>query len=180
MTTPLQNRAVWRWRLTRAFESIGRTGWLGLAALCVALIIAGTVLRNMNQQKLGLEQDIRDLRQGKMPRKDRGSTLLPQLLPGPAAATDFATVLHTLAASESVRVDRMEYQMQRESGKSLLLYRADIVAIAPYLKLRTWIDNILRERPTVAIDDLVFERANADAGEVTARLRLTLFMKGEP
>lgn len=179
MTTPLQDRAVWRWRLTRAFESIGRTGWLGLAALAVALLIAGTVLRNMNQQKQALEQDLRDLRQGKMPRQGGASALLPHLLPGPTAAADFATVLHTLADGESVRVERMEYQMQREAGKGLLLYRADIVAVAPYLRLRTWIDSILHERPTVAIDDLVFERPNGDAGEVTARLRLTLFMKGE-
>ena len=88
-------------------------------------------------------------------------------------------VLHTLADGESVRVERMEYQMQRESGKALLLYRADIVAVAPYLRLRGWIDSILRERPTVAIDDLIFERSSADLSEVTARIRLTLYMKGD-
>lgn len=179
MTSPLQNSAAWRWRLTRAFESIGRTGWLGLAALALALIIAGTVLRGMNQQRLSLEQDLHDLRQGRMPSKERSSTKLPRLLPGPAAAAEFATLLHTLAAADAVRVDHMEYQMLHESGKTLLLYRADVAATAPYLRLRNWIDSILRERPTVAIDDLVFERPNADAGEVTARLRLTLYMKGE-
>ena len=179
MTSPLQNSAAWRWRLTRGFESIGRTGWLGLAALAVALLIAGTVLRHMNQQRQNLEQDLRDLRQGRMPSKYGASAQLPRLLPGPAAATDFATVLHTLADGESVRVERMEYQMQRESGKALLLYRADIVAVAPYLRLRGWIDSILRERPTVAIDDLIFERSSADLSEVTARIRLTLYMKGD-
>ncbi len=180
MTTPLQNRAVWRWRLTRAFESIGRTGWIGLLALAVASVIAVSVLPKMNQQRQALEQDIQDLRQGRLPSRDRGTTELPNLLPGPAAATDFANLLHSLAAGDNVRIERMEYLMQRESGRALLLYRADVVAVAPYLRLRGWIDRVLRERPTVAIDDLGFERANTDAVEVTARLRLTLFMKAEP
>jgi hypothetical protein len=128
-----------------------------------------------------LEREAAELRQGKSAGSvANGASDLPRLLPGQGASADFANVLNSLAARDGVRIDRMEYQLQREPGKPVLVYRADLVAVAPYLQLRNWLDTILRERPTVAIEELVFERPNADVGEVTARVRLALFMKGEP
>lgn len=178
MNKSLTNRAVLRWRFARAVESTGRTGWLGLVALILAVFFALTLVRGMAQRTAALERELSEIRQGKTP---VGSTAaLPRLLPGPAAAADFATLLHTLAATHTVRVERMEYQMQRESGKPILLYRADVVATAPYLKLRAWLDAILAERPTVALDDIVLERSSAESADVIARLKLTLFMRGEP
>lgn len=181
MKGQLQHQAVWRWRITRTLESVGRRGWLGVAALAVAILITATVLRGMTRNIEALEYELSELRQGKTSGSlANGASDLPRLLPGQAASADFANVLHSLAARDSVRIDRMEYQLQREPGKPILVYRADLVAIAPYLQLRNWLDTILREQPTVAIEELVFERPNADVGEVTARVRLALFMKGEP
>lgn len=176
-----QLQAVWRWRLTRVLESIGRPGWLGLAALAVALVLGSTVLRNMAKSVGALQQEISEVRQGKTGQpQGSGAAMLPRLLPGPSAAADFATGINALAGQNGVRVDRMEYQLQREAGKPILVYRADLVAVAPYLQVRSWLDALLREKPTVAIEELVFERPTADLGEVTARVRLAFFMKGEP
>lgn len=172
-------RAVWRWHLIRALESIGRTGWAGLGALAIAALLTLTVLHRLNQERLALSHEVTDLRSGRAPSNADGERLAA-LLPSPAAATDFANLLHTLAARDGVRIERTDYQMLRENGKALLLYHADVVAVAPYLRLRSWLDRLLEERPTMAIDDLVFERATTDAAEVTAHLRLTLYMKAEP
>lgn len=173
-------RDLWRWRLARAIETTGRTGWLGLAAVVLALIMASALLRGMAQKTQALEQEIQDLRQGKTEDSKNGASAnLPLLLPGANASTEFAALLHQLSTRESVRIDRMEYQLQRETGKALLLYRVDLVAIAPYLNLRNWIDAVLKERPTVAIDELVLERPNSELNDITARVRLTLYMKGE-
>ena len=174
-------RAVWRWRITRLFESVGRNGWLGLAALLLAALIALTVLRGMWQRHQALDEEISDLRQGKLKEHNTANAArLPALLPGASAAAEFANLLNNLAGRTGVHIDRMEYQLQRESGKPVLLYRAELVAIAPYLNLRSWLDAVLAERPTAAIDEVVFERPNADAPDVVARVRLVLFMKGEP
>ncbi len=181
MNGQLQTQAVWRWRITRTLESVGRHGWMGIAALAVAILIAATVLRGMSQKIESLESELNDLRQGKgSGQVSNGAAQLSAILPGQAASADFATALHNLAARDSVRIDRMEYQLQREPGKPILVYRADLVAVAPYLQLRNWLDAVLRERPTVAIEELVFERPNGDVAEVIARVRLALFMKGEP
>lgn len=179
MNEKTKERPVWRWRLTRALESVGRTGWIGVGALLLAVVIALTVLRGMSQRTQALEKEIRELRTGKGDAGSRGGVALAQLLPDSTASADFAALLYQSAARDTVRIDRIDFQMLRETGKPLLAYRAEVVAVAPYLNLRKWLDGLLRDRPTVAIDELVFERPNADVGEVTARVRLTLFMKGE-
>lgn len=172
---------AWRWRGARLLESLGRSGWIGLGALALALAIAGSVLRNMNDRLHGLENAVAG---GKSDSRDKekanvAPTALARLLPGTAAATEFAALLPKLAMQENVRLERSEYQMQRESGKPIVLYRGDLVVSGPYLKLRAWLDAVLRERPTVAIDEMIFERPNGETPDVTLRIRLTLFMKGD-
>jgi|GEM_PF-5520056 len=174
-----QEQSRWRWRITRTLESIGRNGWLGLAVLLLALLFSATMLRGLAEKKRNLERELGELRQGRLGEGGKAPVSLATLLPGAATSGEFANLLNALALREGVRIDRMEYQLQRESGKPVLLYRAELVAIAPYLKIRGWLDAILTERPTVAVEELVFERPNANAAEVVVRLRLVLFMKGE-
>ena len=181
MNGQINLRDLWRWRLVRAFESFGRTGWLGLAAVILAIILAIALLRGTIEKTRALEHEVKELQQGKSdtPQSAGSSASLLSLLPEANASIEFPAFLHQVSSRQSVRIDRMEYQLQKEVGKPLLLYRVDLVGIAPYLKLRSWLDEVLKERPTVAIDELIFERPNADLDEVTARIRLTFYMKGD-
>lgn len=177
MNGQINLRDLWRWRIARAFESFGRNGWLGLAAVILAIVISSAVLRGMAQKNTELEQEINELRRGKS--DGTTSTSLPSILPDASASIEFPAFLHQASSRHSVRIDRMEYQLRREPGKPLLVYRVDLVGIASYPNLRNWLDTILKERPTLAIDELVLERPNSDLEEITARVRLTLYMKGE-
>mgnify|MGYP001354321431 CR=1 FL=1 len=179
MNDSLQFLARWRWWAARRGEALGRKGWLGLAAGLLALILAVAVLPGLASRKAALEEMLLSLRSGPQGEQALSIARLSLLLPGPGTAGDFANLLNLLATRTGVRIDRMEYQLQREAGKPVLQYRAELVAIAPYLSLRGWLDAILAERPTVAIDELVFERPNAETDAVVARVRLVLFMKGE-
>lgn len=180
MNAQVNLRDLWRWRVVRAFESFGRIGWLGLAAILIAIVLAIVLLSRTVEKTRALEKEIKELRLGKTDDAPGGSALsLLSLLPPPQAAIEFPAFLHQVSARQSVRVDRVEYQLQKEVGKPLLLYRVDLVGIAPYLNLRRWLDEILKERPTVVLDELVLERPNAELDEITARVRLTLYLKGD-
>ena len=169
---------LWRWRFARAFESIGRTGWIGLAAVILALVLSIALLRGMAEKTKALEKEIGELRQGKIDSTSNiSSTSLLQIIPDASTAIEFPAQLHQASSRQSIRIDRMEYQLQRETGKPLLLYRVDLVGVGSYPNLRNWLDSILKENPTVGIDELILERPNSDLDEITARLRLTLYMK---
>lgn len=177
MNGQINLRKLWHWRIVRILESISRTVWLGLVVVIIAIILSIVLLRSMSQTTLSLEQEIKELRRGKA-EGGTSATLLP-ILPDRKASVDFPAFLHEVSSRHAVNIDRMEYQLVREADKPLLLYRVDLVGIAPYLNVRQWLDTVLKERPSVAIDELVLERPNSDVDEITARIRLTLFMKGE-
>lgn len=169
----------WRWRAARALSAIGRVGWLGLAALLLAIGAAVSLLPGMWQRLDRLQQDAETERERRIISGFHPEAPLPRLLAPAGSAADFVAAMNALAQREGIKIERIDYQLLSESGKPVLQYRADLTAQAPYLKLRLWIDAVLRDRPSVALDELIFERANAGAGEVTARVRFTLFMRSE-
>lgn len=173
--------AVWRWRLLRFLESLGRPGWFGLAALAIAAILTLSVLLPMFRK---LQMQEADMRGDKASRQEQwqaniAPAALARLLPPPSAATELAALLPQLAATHQVRLEAAEYQLQQEAGKPLAHYRADLAVTGTYLHLRAWLDALLLERPSLAIDEMRFERSTGDAPEATLRLRATLFMKGQ-
>lgn len=173
------SQVQWRWRAARGLSSLGRTGWLGLAALLVSIAIAIITFPAMVQRLDRLQQDALAERQRRAAAGYTAEAALPRLLAAAGTSGEFVAAVHTLAANDGIIIERIDYQLLRETGKPVLQYRADLTAQASYLKLRSWIDAVLRERPSVALDELVFERPNPDTTEVTARIRFTHFMRGE-
>lgn len=183
MSEPLVQRSTpqeqWRWRAARGLSSIGRTGWLGLAALVLAVTAAGSLMPGMWQRLDTLQEEAEAERQRRLMSGFNPEAPLPRLLAPAGSAGEFVATMNALALREGIRIERIDYQMLNESGRPVLQYRADLTAQAPYLKLRAWIDAVLRERPSVALDELIFERASPDITDVTARVRFTLFMRSE-
>lgn len=173
------SQVQWRWRAARGLAALGRTGWLGLAALVVSITIAAITFPGMVQRLDRLQQDALAERQRRAAAGYSAEAALPRLLSAAGTSGEFVAAMNTLASNEGIIIERIDYQLLRETGKPVLQYRADLTAQAPYLKLRTWIDAVLRERPSVALDELVFERPSPDTTEVTARIRFTHFMRGE-
>ncbi|HRE15848.1 MAG TPA: hypothetical protein PLW86_02115 [Rhodocyclaceae bacterium] len=175
-TTP---QVQWRWRAARGLSAIGRIGWMGLAALVLAIATAVSTLPGMWQRLDRLQADAEAERDRRIMSGFNPEAPLPRILAPAGSAADLVAAMNALAQREGIKIERIDYQLLNDSGKPVLQYRADLTAQAPYLKLRQWIDAVLRDRPSVALDELVFERPNASAGEVTARVRFTLFMRGE-
>ena len=172
-------QVLWRWRMARGLSAIGRMGWFGLGALLLAVGVAIFSLPGMFSRLDSLQAAADAERQRRAASGFTPEAPLPRLLASQASASDFVASMNALAQREGIKIDRIDYQLLRESGKSVLQYRADLTAQAPYLNLRAWIDAVLLDRPSVALDELIFERANGDAANVTARLRFTLFMRGD-
>lgn len=183
MNEPIRQRSTpqlaWRWRAARGLSATGRIGWLGLAAFVLAIGAAIAILPGMWQKLDTLQEEAEAERQRRILSGFNPEAPLPRLLAPATSAPEFVAVMNNLAQRHGVKIERIDYQLLHESGKKVLQYRADLVAQAPYLNTRAWIDGVLRERPSVALDELLFERSSADAAEVTARVRFTLFLRGE-
>lgn len=166
-----------------------RHGWpamLGLALIVVAAVFQFFVVTEVRTHADALRAEQAVLRKRLAEQANPQEASNRQLaafyagLPVAAGADGMIETIHRAAAANDVTLTHGEYHLTRDStasGMSLLRYQITLPARASYPQLRAWLADVMNAAPTMALDELSFQRDTVGSGMVESRVRLTLFLK---
>lgn len=88
--------------------------------------------------------------------------------------------IYAIAIGESVVLDQGDYRLVRDADGKMLRYQITLPVKGSYPQIRSFIVNVLNDIPIVALDDISFRREAIGKAQLEARIKLTLFFRGQP
>ncbi|SPE23220.1 putative transmembrane protein [Burkholderiales bacterium] len=165
--------------------SIGPLGWAGMAALLLAailvLLVAPALERaNAEQERelVALDRQWEQLRDPKKARAQRNPlAALIASLPPAAEVPDFVAAIQRRAEHDAVQIDHTEYRTQAVLGHAAERYRLSFPAHVDYPHLRTWLEALLHDYPSLSLDELSLRRAVDGGEELDAQIGLSFLAR---
>ena len=85
--------------------------------------------------------------------------------------------LFVIARGLSLELPQGKYRMACEAGASFCKYQIELPIKGPYVRVRSFIEDLLMVIPFASLDDLSFRRETANDDEIEVRLAMTLFTR---
>jgi hypothetical protein len=171
-----------------AFWRLAAPAWVGIALLLGSLIAILVVLPAARDEESGARARIAELsgiaareaiaREAAASRDSPAGLL--QSLPAPGRASSFVADLEAGARHHGVQIDRSEYHVHPVLARDAQRYQVSFPARADYPTFRAWIEELLRDNPSLALDDLGLRRLADGGEELEARVSLSLYLKSAP
>ncbi|MBV8209859.1 MAG: hypothetical protein JO133_07325 [Burkholderiaceae bacterium] len=179
--------ALLRARLWHAARRIGPVGWSGIAALMLAATvgIGGRLWLNASNRALIDEADQWKEQIARARRPDSAfnpiadpiGTVVAQLPPADQLPA-FVEEVQAQAVHRGLQVDRTEYRVQKTLGGRALRYQLSMPAHGGYPQIRGWLEGLLHDFPSSALDDLSMLRAGDGSAQLDARVTLSFYSRG--
>jgi hypothetical protein len=161
---------------------VGPIGW-GAAIVILAAGISGPLLHaRLEADNAALAQVVGQLHARAEDRRhhkgfgagmDLASAIASQL-PNADSSRAFIKDVQRLAEASGVEVDHSEYRLEPVLTQRAVRLRISLPARGEYPALRRWLQTLLAKYPSSSLDDLALQRAAEGAGEVDARVALSL------
>jgi len=172
-------------RWLRFRKELGWQGVAGIALLLVAYAFYSAVLAPM-EQRAGLMKGKTD----SLHQRTVFNASMQAAQESPAAmlekfyaffatdrtATDRLAEIHKLAHANGLSLRSAEYKFLREKDARLAQYQVTLPVHGGYLQIRAFAAQVLAEIPTVALDQIRFERKQAGKQDVEAEIKFTLYL----
>jgi hypothetical protein len=100
-----------------------------------------------------------------------------KLLPPQPAVPDWLDKIYAAAVKENVALIRGEYSLATDADVGVARYKILFPVKGSYAQIRGFIAAALDAVPTLALDDVNFERQKISDAQVDARIRMTLYVK---
>jgi len=165
-------------------RQLGWAGWLGLFLLLFSLLIMVTVIRSQANKVETLTADINELKTNPNINKleikadtqfdieQRFYALLPQQN---EANNKIAEILHA-ATSVGITPNKVEYSSQSPSA-TLIKYQIRLPVQGSYVQIRQFINAVLNNLPTVALNDISMKRENIGSDLIEANIQFTMYLR---
>jgi len=171
-------------RATFTLANLGPVGWVGLAALLLALggLLAVPALNKANaQQAESLDALLHQISRLQDPQfakaaRDPAATLLASL-PADADVPDFVAAIQHRADQGAVQIDRTEYRVQPVMGATVRRYRLSFPAHVDYPHLRSWLEALLHDYPNLILDEITLRREVDGGEELEAHIGLSFLAR---
>jgi FAD/FMN-containing dehydrogenase len=169
-------------------RGLGPVGWIGVAGLLVAaaalLVVVPALARANARQAIEVEAlqqrwDQRHDPASASATRDPAATLAAALPPASDVA-DFVAAVQRRADDAAVQVDRTEYRVQPVLGHAAARYRLRFPAHADYPHLRTWLEALLHDYPSLTLDEISLRRAVDGGEELEANIALSFLVRERP
>ena len=85
--------------------------------------------------------------------------------------------LFVIARGLSLDLPQGKYRMACEAGASFCKYQIELPIKGSYVRVRSFLEDLLMVIPFASIDDLSFKRETANDDEIEVRLAMTLFTR---
>jgi hypothetical protein len=175
-----------RLALSETVRRLGLPGVAGITLVVFSLSYALSALLPLRQEVAGYQAQIAAAQQ----RAARGQAGLPddtpagqlraffQYLPPQPNAAEWLDKVYLAADKERVTLLRGEYALALDPETGIARYRILLPVKGSYGQVRGFISAALDSVPSLALDDVNFERDKISESQVDARVRMTLYLKG--
>lgn len=102
-----------------------------------------------------------------------------QYFPTTQSTPDSLGVIYKAAEQQGVQLTEGDYKLVPVRGDKLVGYQVSLPVRGTYIQLRKFIVQLLNETPAVSLDELSFKRETIAHNEVEAKIRLTLYLRGQ-
>ena len=99
------------------------------------------------------------------------------IFPLQAGAPEMLSRVYAAAEEKNLQLSRGEYAFSTDPQTGLAVYRMTLPVSGGYTQIREFLAAALKAVPTLALDELSFERPKISDTQVQARIRLTLYLK---
>ncbi len=157
----------------------------GLVLIAGALVAQWLALRPLGRQidDLQAQRERRDATLERMDdallRQDTPQARLDQFyghfVDGAPLARGLERV-HAIAAAHKLELKRAEYRLSHQPGQKLDRYRMVLPIQGDYTTLRAFISAVLRELPTLSLDQVQLQRQNIADGRLDAQITFTFYL----
>jgi len=168
-------------------SSLGLLGWIGVFCLiCAAValwIITPSVERSNFTDLREIDAMNRHWVQLRDPKSGGAHTQRDTIagfidaLPPASAVPDFLASLQRRADEAAVQIDRTEYRIQPVVGYAAQRYRLSFPAHVDYPHLRTWLEALLHDYPSLALEELSLHREVDGGEELDAHIGLSFLVR---
>jgi hypothetical protein len=163
---------------------VGAVGWSGLAALAVAAALLAVDRLGLDPANRAAAEELVQLKDHLARGRLSGSTLnaapdpiamIVNQLPSADRVPVFVEAVQEQAARRSLQIDRAEYRVQKTLGGRALRYQLTMPAHGGYPQVRGWLEVLLHDYPSAALDELSLRRESDGAGQLEARVSLSFY-----
>ena len=166
-------------------ERLRRIGPVGLAAVAVGVLALGVVCAGVLPQWQSVREADASVQVGRVKRGEVKIAIKPeqqaldslrQQLPGQPQASELIERLYHLASAEHISLARGEYALGVDPKTQLARYQIVLPVRGSYPQIRAFIKGLLKQLPTLVLEDLELQRKRIGDSELNARLRMTLYL----
>lgn len=173
-----------RWLLTRRGSALAL--WAGLLLVAAALALHAFVVRPLEQRVESLLAERKGPRDGVLDRL--GDELARQDSPRAQLAsfyehfargdrlTDRLAKVHAIARSLKVEMKHADYRLTSQPDRKIDRYQMVVPIQGSYPTVRAFITAILRDLPTMSLDQVQLQRKSVGEGVVDAQLTFTFYL----
>jgi hypothetical protein len=171
-------------RLLYVGSRAGPVGWVGVGAMLLALAMFGASHLQLDPGNRAAIEDIAQL-QAQIARASapgaalRNPTDAMAAVAGQLPAADqvpvFIQDVQNRASRGGVQIERTEYRMQSALGNRALQLQLVLPAHGTYPQLRTWLESLLHDHPSAALDELSLRREHDGTAQLEARVIFSFY-----
>jgi Tfp pilus assembly protein PilO len=96
--------------------------------------------------------------------------------PAIGATPDLLDKIYRAAARRGLTLQQGEYRTKRDRSSLLTRYQISLPVSGPYLQVREFLADVLRQIPFLALDNVSFQREKIGESVVEARVNFTLYL----
>jgi hypothetical protein len=172
------------WSIKRWLIGLRWSGAAGIALLAAALVLYGTAVRPALERAGALQREAAELSKslgargpdaGRVSGRSQLSNfyaffpLLEQL-------PDLLGQVQAAAERHDLLLEKGEYRVAQDPGFRLARYQAIFPVRGSYAEVRAFVNEVLEQVPSAALEELVVKRDSIDDPQTQARVRLTFFL----
>lgn len=174
-----------RWLATRGLHALGLTGTAGIALVVCAAAVYGFGILPARENLVRLSDRLAALEVQSAARvaqpvratADERIGAFFAAFPAPPSIADHLAAIYATAAGMAIPLQRGEYKFVPAKDGGLAHYEINLPVAASYAQIRRFVTRVLYDTPSMALEDVRFERAAAGDPLVRGEIRFTLFVR---
>ena len=179
-----------RRRLFYRIHQLGPVGLLGIGLLLSAVAVWLLVVRTGEQEIQGLSQKVQ-ARQIQLAAKNQVGSIVElskeekisafyKQFPVTARVPDLLKNIFEAAEHAELSLETGEYALLHSESDRLARYRVALPVKGSFAQIIRFMDVVLKDMPTIALESANFKRENIDDAVVSAKLVFVVFVESQP
>ena len=168
-------------------HELGWQGIIGITLLLIGLLVSNTALKPIEERA----EQAREQVASQDTHTSLGAEMQRQVNSSPTAMlekfydffvsdqeiTDYLAKIYNLAQANGLELKKGDYKVTRNKGERITQYQISLPLSGGYNQIRSFAAQVLEEIPTISLDQIKFERKQANDPAVESEVMFTLYME---